>query len=291
MNIRTQGTTRWRVLATGFVLVGLLTLTAGLVSAASAQRSAITPPARIAKAGKLVICTDWINPPVEFKNSSGKLMGTDISTGAAIARLLGVKVVWLDIGFDGLIGALNGNKCDAIMAEMANKPERRKVVDFVNYASVGNILMTSKAHPVSIKSSTSLEELSGKTAATQIGTFPADVLAATNKKLKAAGKPLIKVVLLQNQADEVLTLRTGKTDVVIDTATAVGYYITLHPKQFEIASPPLNLLSVGIATRKNDRQLHAAIQKAVNAMYANGSMCTILKRWNVTSIALVPHKC
>jgi polar amino acid transport system substrate-binding protein len=218
-------------------------------------------------------------------------MGTDIATGNAIAQAMGVKAQWVDIGFDGLIAALNGNKCDAIMAEMANKASRRKVVDFVNYGSVGNILMTSKKNPVTIKSSTSLLELSGKTAATQVGTFPADLLAAANKQLKAEGKPPINIVLLQNQADEVLSLATGKTDVVIDTATAIGYYITLHPTQFELASPPLNLIPIGIATRKNDKPLHNAIQKAVANLYSSGQLCTILKQWNVQSIALVPHKC
>src|SRR5438093_13728668 len=95
------------------LLVAVATLTAllgaGGASAPARSRPLIRPPASIAKAHKLLYCSDITYPPLEFYRGS-KAVGADVDT--AVARLMGVKAGFANTGFDGIIPALLSRKCD-----------------------------------------------------------------------------------------------------------------------------------------------------------------------------------
>ena len=84
--------------------------------------------------------------------------GFDVDLAAAITNTLGVKSEHNDIGFDALIPSLQAGQCDAIISGLANRPKRREVVDFVDYAIAGNSLLTKADSNAYFNS---LEDLSG----------------------------------------------------------------------------------------------------------------------------------
>ena len=53
-----------------------------------------------------------------------------------------------------------------------------------------------------------------------------------------------------------------------------------------IVGKPITPQPVGIAVNPKNTALKAKIQKAINAMYADGSMAKILKKWNMAEFAL-----
>ena len=116
-------------------------------SAATASAAAVKPPANIASAGKIVFCADISFPPFESYASGNKAVGADVDLGTAFATLMGVKAVWRNTGFDGIIPALQAKQCDAIMSGLYDKASRRKVVDFVDYAKIGNSIAVPKGNP------------------------------------------------------------------------------------------------------------------------------------------------
>jgi polar amino acid transport system substrate-binding protein len=61
----------------------------------------------------------------------------------------------------------------------------------------------------------------------------------------------------------------------------VAYYIEKDPKSFAIGGTPVNPISIGIAIRKSDTELQAAVKQAIKAMYADGTIDTILTRWKL----------
>ena len=107
--------------------------------------ASIQPPPGIAKAGKIVFCTDATYPPEEYFKGS-KIVGSDIDFGTAIAKLMGVKAQFKNTTFDSIIPALLTKKCDAIISGMNDTAERRKQVDFVDYLKVGQSLMVKKGN-------------------------------------------------------------------------------------------------------------------------------------------------
>ena len=61
----------------------------------------------------------------------------------------------------------------------------------------------------------------------------------------------------------------------------VAYYIEKDPASFAIGGTPVNPIPIGIAILKSDTELQTAVKQAIDAMYADGTMDTILKRWKL----------
>jgi ABC-type amino acid transport substrate-binding protein len=55
----------------------------------------------------------------------------------------------------------------------------------------------------------------------------------------------------------------------------------LKDKSFAVGGSPVNPIPIGIAIRKND-PLGPATRKALNALYANGTMKKIVTKWDMT---------
>lgn len=249
---------------------------------ASGGGASITAPAAIKSAGSLAYCSDITYPPEEFYQGT-KPVGSDIEIGAEIARRMGVKAQFDNTGFDGIIPALLGKKCDLIISGMNDTPERRKQVAFVDYIKVGQSFMVKKGNPENI---TGIASLAGKSASVEVGTTNKDYLDQQSKKLKAQGKKGIDVVTFPKDTDAANALKTGKVDAYFGDAPVVAYYIEKDPSSFTFGGSPINPIPVGIAIRKSDTELQGAVKQAVDAMYADGSMAKILKKWQLSAAAL-----
>ncbi|HEX6664836.1 MAG TPA: ABC transporter substrate-binding protein [Gaiellaceae bacterium] len=245
----------------------------------AAAPASITPPANIKSAGKLVFCSDITYPPEEsYKPGTTTPEGSDIDIGKYIAKKMGVTARFDNTGFDGIIAALLAKKCDLIISGMNDTPARKKQVAFVDYLKVGQSFMVRAGNPAHI---TGIASLAGKSASVETGTTNKDFLDAQSKKLQAEGKKAIKVVTFPKDTDAAAALKTGKVDAYFGDAPVVAYYIELDPKSFEIGGTPINPISIGMAIRKSDTELQAAVRQGVKAMYADGTIDTILTRWKL----------
>jgi polar amino acid transport system substrate-binding protein len=233
-----------------------------------------------ATAGTFVYCSDITYPPEEFYQGT-KPVGSDIDIGSEVARRMGIKAQFNNTGFAGIIAALLAKKCDAIISGMNDTPARRKQVAFVDYISVGQSLMVKKGNPKGIKT---LADLSGKTVSVEVGTTNKGFLDAQSKVLAKQGKPAIKVVTFPADTDAANALKTGRVDAYFGDSPVVAYYIQRDPS-FAFAGSPINPIPVGIAMRKNDPRV-ALVRKQIGAMYADGTMTKILKKWKMGAFAL-----
>jgi len=245
---------------------------------AAAGGSAIQAPASVKSAGSLVFCSDISYPPEEFYKGSTPV-GSDIDIGAEIAKRMGVKAQFDNTGFDGIIPALQGKKCDAIISGMNDTPERQKQVAFVDYIAVGQSFMVKKGNPEGIKG---VADLAGKSASVEVGTTNKDYLDQQSKKLP---KP-IDVVTFPKDTDAANALKTGKVDAYFGDAPVVGYYVKQDPASFTFGGSPINPIPVGIAIRKNDPELQTAVKSAVDAMYSDGTMAKILGKWQLSALLM-----
>jgi polar amino acid transport system substrate-binding protein len=251
----------------------LVAVAAGL--AAAAFLAPASPAAQ-----PLVFCSDVSYPPEEFFQGA-KPAGSDIDIGDAIAKKLGTTAQFQNTGFDGIIAALLGKKCDAIISGMNDTPARAKQVAFVDYLKVGQSLMVKKGNPLHVSK---LSDLAGRSVSVEVGTTNKDFLQQESAKLVKAGKKKIDVVTFPKDTDAAAALKTGRVDVYFGDSPVVAYYIQ-KDKSFAFAGAPINPIAVGIAVRKGDK-LHAQVQGAVNAMYKDGSMKKILAKWKMSATAL-----
>jgi polar amino acid transport system substrate-binding protein len=241
--------------------------------------ASIQAPSSIKSAGKLVFCSDITYPPEEsYKEGTTIPEGSDIDIGNYIAKKMGVTARFDNTGFDGIIAALLAKKCDAIISGMNDTPERKKQVAFVDYLKVGQSFMVKSGNPEHI---TGIASLAGKAASVETGTTNKDYLDEQSKMLKDQGKKGIKVVTFPKDTDAANALKTGKVDAYFGDAPVAAYYIEKDPKSFAIGGTPVNPISIGIAIRKSDTDLQAAVRQAIKDIYADGTMDTILTKWKL----------
>jgi polar amino acid transport system substrate-binding protein len=245
---------------------------------AAASRSGVTPPPAIKSAGKIVFCSDISYPPEESFAAGNKPIGSDIDIGTGIAAQMGVKASFKNTTFDSIIPALTTKKCDAIISGMNDTSARRKQVDFVDYLKVGQSLMVKKGNPEHLST---LANLSGKRVSVESGTTNRDFLAAQSAKLTKAGKKAITIVTFPKDTDAASALKAGRVDAYFGDSPVVVYYAN-RDHSFAVGGSPINPIPIGIAIRKGD-PLKAATQKALNALYANGTMKKIVAKWGMSS--------
>lgn len=250
---------------------------------AAPSAPAIAVPASITAAGKLVWCVDVSYAPEEFFKPDGTTpQGSDVDIANEIGKRFGVTAEIDNTGFDGIIPALNAKKCDLIISGMNDTPKRAEQVAFVDYLKVGQGLLVPAGNPKGIHT---LDDLSGKTVAVQLGTTNKDALDAANKALVAAGKPKIDIQTFQQDTDAFQQLKLGRVDAYSTDSPVVAYYNSLpeNAGKFEIGGTPIAPAAIGIAIRKTDTELRAAVKAAIDAMYADGTMKKIVDAWGMTN--------
>ena len=259
--------------------------TAAATAAASA--AAIAVPDSVKAAGKLIWCVDVSYPPEEFYAADGTTaQGSDVDIATEIGKRFGVTTEIDNTGFDGIIPALTAKKCDLIISGMNDTPERAKQVDFVDYLNVGQGILVPVGNPKGIKT---LEDLSGKTVAVQLGTTNKDSLDAENATLKAAGKPAIEIQTFQADTDAFQQLALGRVDAFSTDSPVVAYYNAqpANAGKYEVAGTPISPIPIGIAVRKEDTALKAAVTAALDAMYADGTIGSIVDKWGMTNAVVL----
>jgi polar amino acid transport system substrate-binding protein len=229
----------------------------------------------------IVWCVDTTYPPAE-SIVNGKPAGYDIDIANAIAKQLGSTAQIKTTGFTVIIPSLLHKKCNAIISSMTITTERAKQVHFSPYVNVGAFLMVKKGNPSNI---TDLASLSGKGAAVEASTTELAGLEAQNKILKKQGKPLITIKSYPADTSAAAAIQAGKVDAYFADAPPVLYYIRTTHGKFETAGKQLETAPEGIATRKGD-PLGPQINNAIQALYLNGKMKTILAKWQAAQFAL-----
>jgi polar amino acid transport system substrate-binding protein len=165
---------------------------------------------------------------------------------------------------------------------MNSTDERKQQVDFVDYLKVGQSLLVPAGNPQNIKT---LDDLSGKAVAVQLGTTNAETLAAKNTEFTNAGKAAIDIQTFQADSDAFQQLSLGRVQVFFTDSPVVVYYNTLpeNKGKFDIGGTPIDPIPIGIAIRKEDTTLKTAVQAAIDAMYADGSLKAIVDKWGMTN--------
>jgi polar amino acid transport system substrate-binding protein len=236
----------------------------------------------------LSFCTDPTYPPAEFYQVSKvgsvslkrQLAGADIDIGSAVAHKMGKDARFVDTKFTDIIDHLLNKKCDAIISLMNDTTQRRTTVSFVDYLAAGQDLMLKKGTtPIN-----SLAELYGRSVSVASSTTEEDFLKAANNAAPGGKQIVIKSYPSENNA--ILALDNGKVEAYFGDAPIVQSAVAADSslvRGAQLVKP----IPIGIALRPGDSRI-AAVQKAVNDMYADGTMGAILAKWKFTSYAITP---
>ncbi|MPY50455.1 ABC transporter substrate-binding protein [Streptomyces acidicola] len=248
-------------------------------SSSSAASSGCTPKlgkSDLVTAGTLTISTNATLPPMQYLDSSSKIVGMRVDLGNEIAGLLCLTPKFVNIPFDAQIPGVQSGRWDMIDTGMFYTPERAKTIKLVPYEIQGVAVSVAKGNPKKI---TSEDDLSGRTIAVEAPGYEFDTLTALNKKLKAEGKKQVTVRTFTTTADAYQALSAGQVEGVAIVESVTSYY--QKDGAFETAVKGVNPAPLALGFGK--QKPADAVADALNTLRENGYLAKLFKKYGVTA--------
>ena len=223
---------------------------------------------RIRQDGVVRAGTDATYPPFETIDTAGKdVVGFDADLMRAIGERLGVRVEFLVVPFDGILGALNSKKYDAVISALTITEDRAREVLFSKpYYAAGQSICVTAASPIRGPA-----DLVGKRLGVQLGTTG----EREAHRIRAA-----EVVSFDAIGAAFIDLRNGRLDAVIADTPTVALFAKDHP-EIRLVGEPITRESYGIAFRKEDAKLKAAVDDALDDLQRGGTIQSLRRRWGL----------
>ncbi|MGE0072228.1 MAG: ABC transporter substrate-binding protein [Thiomonas sp.] len=260
-----------------------LGIIAACMTLAGSASAAIVLPTKYKQQGTLTIAADATYAPMEFIAKDGKtVIGADVDLGEAIGKKLGVKVKFVNAGFDTIIPALQSGKYDMSMSSFTITKKREDVVDFVSYLTAGTSFYVKAKGGPTVEA---LANLCGMSVAVEKGTVQADDAAKQNQECKAAGKKGVDVQVYPDQNGANLAIASGRAQVGMADSPVAAWIVKESHGQFKLTGKPYNSAPYGIAMPKNSGLAEPVLQ-AVKAIMADGEYAKILKKWGIDQGAI-----
>jgi polar amino acid transport system substrate-binding protein len=235
--------------------------------APTAKPAAAPPPAA---AAKIVIGLDDHFPPMGFRDDKNNLVGFDIDLAKEAAKRLGMEVEFKPIDWSAKESELNGKRIDALWNGLTITEERKKNIGFTApYLENRQIVVVTAKSPVKTKA-----DLAGKVVGVQDGSSAVDAV----QKDPVAGS----IKELKKFADNVtalMDLTAGRLDAMVVDEVVGRYYTAKKPGEYAVLEEHFGTEEYGVGTRKDDTELLAKIQKAMDEMKKDGAAARISTQW------------
>jgi ABC-type amino acid transport substrate-binding protein len=280
-----------------FLYIGsLLAFLTGFVSCSNAfspEVSRTTPVSKSATAlaenlvttGFLTVGSYTAYPPQEsIDQTNSTPIGFDIDLITAIASRMNLKVKFVNTDFQNVISSLLAKNFDVAISAIIITPELQQRVNFVPYFIGGESLLVTKGNPLRINS---LQRLCGLKVAVSTSTLEQKDLEMASSNCVQEKKPPIHVTVLQDQEAVIQLLLNKRVAAAYQDSPLTDYFINQYPGRFEVGGPVIDANLEGIAIRKDDTVTFKTLQAAFTAVKTNGTYCSLIKKWGLTSGVLI----
>jgi polar amino acid transport system substrate-binding protein len=206
--------------------------------------------------------------PMEYYDDDGKTtLGFDVKRAEALAAKLKLRLKIVPVDPDDEFAGLDTGKYDCVISSVEITSERLGRYGFTRpYLENAHALVTAKGSSVRIRRP---EELAGHRVAYQGDTASEGyVQGLLARDLRFTSYEYEKVT---NCFDD---LKDGRVDAVVCDSVVAHYYDTRLDSEFEIVWEGDNT-RLGICVRRNNEALANAIDKALDALLADGTITTL----------------
>lgn len=237
---------------------------------APAEEAAEEPAAELDTVtdGVLTVATSPDFAPYEFyaigDDGNPMLAGFDMALAQYVADYMGLELEVIPMDFDGVLSELQMKNVDLGMAGLSPDPAREDAMDFSDiYYEGGQSLVTVKANADTLNSFEACNKAEISVGA-QIGSIQMD--------LANEFSPDADIVALPKVTDIISELLGGKLDAAyIETAVAESYQKN-YPDLEIVLDVPYDVAGSSIGVSKGNAELLAAVNEAIAAAVADGSM-------------------
>ena len=220
----------------------------------------------------ITVAVEDAYPPFNYVDEdSGESIGWDYDVVAEICNRINCVPEFKVSSWDGIFPAMEAGEYDMLADGVTITEERDKIIDYsIPYVTIGQVLLVNADETASVEDmKANPEALIG----TQIGT--------TNEIVAKKNFLEEQVQSFEDFGAATLALMAGDVDgVVLDTVAAVGF-MGENPGKMKVAGTLTSDEQLGFVFPP-DSELTAAVNAALDAMMADGTLEELNKQWGLT---------
>ena len=229
--------------------------------------------------GKLTVATSPDFAPYEFyaldENGDPTLAGFDVALAQYIADYLGLELDIIPMDFDGILAELAAGTVDLGLAGLSPDPDRMDVMDFSDVYYVSSQSFVSVASKADLFDSLESANDPKFTIGAQNGSIQYD-LAVENT-------PDADIISLAKVTDIIAELLNDKMDGAFIETPVAENYAKSYPELTILFSVPYEVEGSAIGVCKGNEGLLKAVNEAIAAVLADGSMDKFIAEANELS--------
>lgn len=216
-------------------------------------------------------------PPVPMQQGrpeTGDFRGYEVDVLAALARRLGVTLRYRREYWSALLADLAADRVDLVCSAATVTAERARVVDFCRpHLALTLALVTRAGDPAG--PALVHDGLAGRRVGVRAGTT-AEAYA------RAHGAPSPAAVSESNEA-LYAALAAGELDVVVDDGPIAAHFARATAGLALAGALPGTEAAYAILVRRGNDALRSALDAALAALEADGTLATLQRRWGLAS--------
>jgi len=147
---------------------------------------------------------------------------------------------------------------------------KEKILFTTPYLENPQIIIVTEGSPVNSKA-----DLAGKVVGVQDGSSAIEAV----EKDAATAKSLQELKKFGDNVTALMDLSVGRLDALVVDEVVGRYYTTKKPGEYRVLEENFGTEDYGVGTRKDDTELMARLQKAMDEMKNDGSAAAISTKW------------
>lgn len=238
-------------------------------AAASAPAAKEDLLARVMKKGEITIATEGTWAPWTYHDEKNALTGFDVELGRRIAEKLGVKAVFIEGKWDGLLAGISAGRFDIMINGVDVTPERSKAFLFSEPYAFNRTVVMTKSDSDKVKT---LDDLKGLSTANTISSTYAEIAEKHGAKVTGVDD--------LNQTFELLL--SGRIDATLNAEVTYHDYMRAHPDaQIKIAAVDPDVIPVAIPMKpgEDSASMKAKLDEIIEGMRKSGELGNLSKQF------------
>jgi polar amino acid transport system substrate-binding protein len=252
-------------------------LGAGLVMSASRGAFAAQTLDGLKKAGEIRVGCEAAYVPFTYRDNAGKIVGFDVDFATKMFEPIGVKPMFIDTQWSGVIPALYAGRFDMVPTMSYTKERLERVLFSIPYADASQALLIRSGDKDTIKS---IADMSGKVLGIKLGSPGETLKVKLETQLKAErGAGFKDIKTYDDHPAAYLALAQGSVDGVLNTVPTLSVVMRDKPGTFAMVQNVGGNNWHGYAFRKEDTEIANFMNERITTMKGNGELGALQDKW------------
>ncbi len=222
--------------------------------------------------GYFIVGLDDAFPPMGFRDEKDQIVGFDIDLAKEAAKKMGVEVKFQPIVWESNVEELDSGNIDVIWNGLSITEKRQKQMLFTKpYIKNRQVIVVTEDSAIKTKA-----DLKGKKIGIQAGSSAQDAVLADQATYEVIKDNLLE---FDDNVTALSDLKGGGLDAVVVDIIVGKYYVSKHPGEYKFLEEDFGAEDFAVGMRLTDKAFQAELDKALDAMKADGSATTISEKW------------